>query len=106
MIKWAKNLYLGDTINPKKKDRIMKSIETGKFTFEVYCILFASNPENLFDIMNANELLFPYYSKKELYVVGLALSRIEAFELVKEMIDQVYRETGSFSVRDYFTDES
>jgi hypothetical protein len=105
MIKWAKNLYLSDNISTKKLDNIIKSVENGKLMFEVYCILLASNPDNLFDIMNANEFLFPYYKRKENYVIGLATSKVEAFELVKDMIDIVYKETNNFSVREFFTDE-
>lgn len=102
MIKWAKNLFLSENITPKKKRKIIKDIEKGNLTFEVYCVTFASNPENLFDIMNANEFLFPYYDKKQLQVLGIALSKHEAFLLVKDMLDEIYTETGSFRVREYF----
>ncbi|WP_313129259.1 hypothetical protein [Anaerocolumna sp.] len=102
MIKWAKNLFLSENITPKKKAKIIKNIEKKNLLLEVYCITFASNPENLFDIMNANEFLFPYYSRKEIQILGIALSKKEAFELVKDMLEEIYRETGGFQVREYF----
>jgi hypothetical protein len=102
MIKWAKNLFLSENITPKKKAKIIKNIEKRNLMLEVYCITFASNPENLFDIMNANEFLFPYYSRKEIQILGIALSKREAFELVKDMLEEIYRETGGFQVREYF----
>lgn len=80
----------------------MKAIENRQLTFEVYCITFASNPNNLFDIINANELLFPYYAQKEIYVLGLAASKEKATLLVKDMLEEVYRESGGFCVREYF----
>ena len=102
MIRWANNLYISENIDSKSKRKIMKDMEKGKLTFEVYCITFASNPKNLFDIINANEFLFPYYDKKEMYILGMALSKHEAFLLVKDMLEEVYRETGDFQVREYF----
>lgn len=102
MIKWAKNLFLSENITPKKKAKIIKSIEKKNLMLEVYCITFASNPENLFDIINANEFLFPYYDKREIQVLGVALSKQEAFWLVKDMLEEIYRETGGFQVREYF----
>ena len=80
----------------------MKSIEKGELTFEVYCITFASNSHNLFDIINANELIFPYYSKKDIYILGLAGSRGQAKQLVKDMLLEIYNKTGDFRVREYF----
>jgi hypothetical protein len=43
----------------------------------------------LFDIINANDLLFPYYRKKEIYVLSLAASREAAKLLVKDMLEEV-----------------
>lgn len=102
MIKWADNLYLSKDITLKKKNKLMKAIESGLLTFEVYCITFASNPNNLFDIINANDLLFPYYRKRKIYVLGLATSREAAKLLVKDMLEEVYNETGEFRVREYY----
>lgn len=83
-------------------NRLKKSIEKGKLKFEVYCITFASNNENLFDIMNVNELLFPFYKRKEIYIVGLATSKEEAILLVVDMLMEIYNNTGDFLVREYF----
>lgn len=102
MIKWANNLFLSENITPKKKRKIIKDIEKRHLTYEVYCITFASNSKNLFDIINANEFLFPYYDKKELQVLGMALSKQETFLLVKDMLEEIYKATGSFQVREYF----
>lgn len=103
MIIWAEKLYLSADIKSKKKIKLMEYIENGKLTFEVYCITLASNPDNLFDIINANELLFPYYVKQEMYILGLAASKEQAKLLVKDMVEEIYKNTGSFQVRDYFS---
>lgn len=102
MIKWAEKLYLSEEIKQNKLNKLKKVIEKGKVTFEIYCITIASNTDNLFDIINANELLFPYYERKDMYIIGLAESKLEAKLLVKDMLLEVYNNTGGFKVREYF----
>lgn len=102
MILWTSRIYFGDKLN-KKKDKVIASINNSEVTFGVYCITFASNEDNLFDIMNANELLFPHYKKSEVRIVGLAKGKEEALELVQKMLMEVYHKTGSFDVKTYFT---
>ncbi len=101
MIRWADKLYLSEDLKKKKK-KMMMNIENNNLNFEIYVIMLASNTDNLFDIMNANELQFPYYLKKDNYVLGIAGSRGLAMELVKDMIEEVYSKTGGFLVREYF----
>ena len=102
MVQWAEKLYIGDKLK-KKKDQVIASINKREATFNVYCIAFASQPCNLFDIMDANEHLFPHYKKVDVRIVGLARGKKEAITLVQQMIMEVYRETGAFDVRAYFT---
>lgn len=87
----------------KKKDRAISSINNSEVTFGIYCIAFASHPDNLFDILDANELLFPHYKKSEIRIVGIAKGKEEAVGLVKDMLLEVYNNTGGFDVRTYFT---
>lgn len=102
MIQWTAKLYIGDKMK-KKKNKAITSINNSKATFNVYCIAFASNPCNLFDIMDANELLFPHYRNSDVCIVGLAKGKAEAIELIRKMLMEVYNETGNFNVRAYFT---
>jgi hypothetical protein len=102
MVIWASRLYIGDKMK-KKKDKVIASINDKQATFGVYCIAFASHPDNLFEILEANELLFPHYQKSEIHVIGLAKGKQEAVSLVQEMLMEVYNNTGEFDVRTYFT---
>lgn len=52
--------------------------------------------------MNVNELLFPFYKRKDIYIVGLATSKEEAILLVVDMLMEIYNNTGDFLVREYF----
>jgi len=102
MVQWTTKLYIGDNMK-KKRDKAIASINKGEATFGVYCIAFASQPSNLFDIIEANELLFPHYKKSDICILGLARGKEEAVNLVSDMLMEVYNETGDFDVRTYFT---
>lgn len=102
MIRWITALYIGDKMK-KKKDKVIASINNSEATFNVYCITFASNPNNLFDIMDANELLFPHNKKNDICIIGLAKGKAEAILLAKTMLTEIYNQTGEFNVRAYFT---
>lgn len=102
MIQWASKLYIGEKLI-KKKDKAISKISKGKVTTGVYCIAFASGQHNLFDIMDANQLLFTHYKKKDITIVGLARGREEALDLVQDMLIEIYKNTGDFNVREYFT---
>lgn len=101
MILWTSRLCVGNRMK-KKKNKVIASINNREATFGVYCIAFASHPSNLFDILDANELLFPHYQKSEVTVVGIAKGREEAVKLVQSMLMEVYQKTGEFDVRTYF----
>jgi len=102
MINWSSRLYVGDKLK-QKKDKAIQSIKRKKVTFGIYCITFASHPDNLFDIIDANELLFPHYQRSDIYIVGLAKGKDEAINLVHDMLMEIYQKTGDFKVKNYFT---
>ncbi|NLZ83857.1 MAG: hypothetical protein GX915_09345 [Clostridiales bacterium] len=102
MINWSPKLYVGDKLN-SKMDKTIKSIDNRKVTYGIYCITFASNPDNLFDIINANELRFPHYQRSDVYIIGLTKGREEALDMVEDLLMEVYQNTGEFKVREYFT---
>ena len=101
MIIWHRNLWM-DEIVRKNPGKYKRAVERGKFKLSLYCITLPSNPENLLDIYHVNEFLFPYYQGKEITVVGMAHSREAAFELVREMVEQVYRQGSDVNLREYF----
>ncbi len=102
MILWSSRILVGEKLE-KKKEKVMASINNREAAFGVYCVAFASNPQNLFDILEANELLYPHYKKANIHIVGLAKGWEEAIDLVQKMLLEVYHNTGEFDVRNYFT---
>lgn len=102
MVQWTSRIYVGEGLK-RKKDKAMASINNRRITSDIYCIAFASSPDNLFDIMNANELLFPHYQKADVKIIGLAKGKDEATRLTQDLVMKVYEKTGGFDVRGYYT---
>lgn len=103
MITWYHKLYMDDHII-KNVDKIKTAIEENKPSIGIYCIALASNENNLFDIMNVNELMFQHYRRNKIYILGLARGKESAKRLVVRMIEDVYNETGDFHAREYFAE--
>lgn len=103
-MKWYKNLYVGESI-AKNKRRVIWKIKHNVGVLDIYIISFASNKDNLFDIIPARELLQKGYPKENIKIIGLAKGRDEAFELVQQIIDEIYQCTGDVNVWEYFKEK-
>lgn len=101
MIRWYRDLYLDDKAK-KNKHKCMHSLEQGKLTMGLYCIAIASNQENLFDIINTNELLFKHYKRSVISIVGLAYGKESAISLVTNIITEMYQQLGDIDTKSYF----
>lgn len=101
MIKWCERLYMDEEVG-KKPDKWKRKVEQGKLTLDLYCVCAASNPDNLFDIIGCNELLFRYYKSRGLIVLGLAKSQYGAELLVQEMVEDMLKALGTLDVKEYF----
>lgn len=102
MIEWYQNLYL-DSVTSKKVELYKNLVMDGKIHIPpVYCVCIACNRSNLLDIISCNELRNAHYQSNELRVIGLSASYKESLELVKQIIMNVYRETGDFDVRSFY----
>lgn len=100
-MRWAQNLYLSEK-TAKKKEKIIRKANRGAGMVSIYFITLASNSQNLFDIFHAAHLKQPAFYGQNPYVVGIASGYEEALFMLRQMIEDIYRETGAFRVREYF----
>lgn len=100
MLEWYKNLYVGDNVK-KNKSSIIRKINHKKATFGIYLITAASNPENLLEIIAANQLLMPMQRKLCPVIVGIAGDYTEALEIVQKIITETYQAEKNTDVRRY-----
>lgn len=103
-MKWYRRLYLGDKAG-KAKYKVFGMVRKGRFQMDTFLIMLPSNSENLLDVVPVGVINQPHFKKKnfndELYVVGIAKGRDEALELVRSIIDEVYKNTGGFDIPKY-----
>lgn len=98
---WTKKVYYGKKAQ-KKKRRWKKELKKGKLLPNVYVISFASSETDLFDIIPAWVLSKTDYPRENVKILGIAVGKSEALELVEKLVMKTYLETGGFCVREFF----
>ena len=102
-MRWAKELYLSEkTVN--SRDKIIRKANRGIGMVSIYFISLASNEQNLFDIFHAAHLKQSAFYSQNPFIVGIASGYEEALEMTRRIVEDIYRETGGFKVREYFGD--
>lgn len=98
MLNWYKNLYIGDNAKKKPKKLIHK-INQGAGVIDVYVITLAVNPENSLEIFSANLLMQSALRRNCPTIIGLAKGYEEALEIIEQIVNEVYQETGTAEIR-------
>lgn len=91
MILWHENLYM-DMVVKKHKRHAMKSVMKAKASCGYVCICLSTNENNLLDIIDGKEMIFPYYKRRKMYVVGLAENKQSAIKLVCRIVEEMMKE--------------
>lgn len=98
-MKWYKKLYLGESI--KQVKWLQFKIAHGKKPAGYYCITLPENQKNLLDIYPSEFLRTPGMKADDLYIVGLASDKREAWEVIRSIIEDVYVHTRGFDIKAY-----
>lgn len=104
-MRWYRKLYLGPRA-ARQIDRIRRNAGEGKFMAGVYYITLSSAPEGLLDMFHNGMLTEPLFSSlQRTDIVGVAYGNLEAVELIRGIIEDIYRNTGGLDVRNYFREQ-
>lgn len=97
-MKWYKKLYHSDSIKQVKwaKYQMLYRKKT-----HYYCIALAGHPQNLLDIYESRFLQTTHLKLDDIYVLGIAKTKNEAYEVVRQIIEDVYTHTHGFDIRQY-----
>lgn len=81
----------------------MRKMKRNRSASGVYCITLPVFQDGILEIYEYEELRQPLYEELEhpVIVIGITGSMAEAEELVRLIVDEVYRNTGSFDVEGY-----
>ena len=104
MVEWYKDL-IKDDFMLNCSDEIICNIINRKIVHGIYCVCLPSNDKNLLDIINANEFKFPHYDKITTKVIAICKGKESAVNIVKNLVLDVYKNTGSYDVKKYFSDK-
>ncbi len=79
-------------IRDRKLDKILKRISKGKRVHNLYVIVLPLGRDGLLEIYVYNQLLQPFYRPvvDQIHVLGVALSKEDAEELVLQMVQDMY----------------
>lgn len=97
---WYKNLYIGENAK-ENKQKIIRNIKRRKLQFGAYVLALPESDHNILDIYPSIVLLQPYFKKKDLFVLGIASSKDEAYEVMEQIVMDSYRSTGAFDIKEY-----
>lgn len=98
-MKWYKKLYLGESI--KQVKWVQFKITYSKKAEGYYCIALSENKDNLLDIYPSKFLRTPGLKGNWPCIIGIASGRSEAFDVVRDIIEDVYVHTRGFDIKSY-----
>ncbi len=99
---WYEDLFVGESITPRKKKRIIRSVRRRSPFNGAYILALASNPDNLIDIIPAKELHQRAYPCRRMFIIGLAGDYEEALSLAGGIVGGIYAVQGDFRLREFF----
>ena len=104
MLRWYKNLYLGNTVKGQEK-KLRRKLEKGNRR-GIWLVTIASNEENNLDLIPAELLLQKSLRVQCPMIVGMGFTRIEAMGILLEIVQEVYRETQDMNIRAWLLEGS
>lgn len=98
---WYRNPYFGKTAE-KSRERIMRKLEEESGWPFLLLITLPATKENQLEILSPGNYRRQAARKGETLIVGAAVGMREAKRLVEQIVGDVYRQTGTANVREYF----
>ena len=99
---FSEKLYLSDSIDCRKLDKLKSKLRNTPFLAKVFLITIAMNEKDQLDILESKYLTFPFYNSYPLTVVGLAKSNAEAVHLVQKIFQDCLDERKHVNVKAFF----
>ena len=100
MVKWYKNLYVGETAKERER-KIRHQVNRGRFLPGLYLITFAANEKDQLDIIESKYLVQKRVRNTLPEIVGIAFGYGEALELLMKIATEAYENTGDCDVRSF-----
>lgn len=102
---WYDELYLGKKCL-HRANRLKYKITNRIPHQQVYLIVLPQSNHTVLEMIPSSLLLQESYPAEDMRVIGMGASRAEAMELIRQIIDEVYRLQGNFDVSAYMNASS
>ena len=96
-------LYLGESIEVKKVDKIKKKLRSKLLLSNEYLILPARNQKEQLDIMEAKQLAQRHYDGATFLVIGIAADYKDALGVIERLVQDCLKERGDCKLREYLS---
>lgn len=103
VFRYAPKLYLGQSMNEEKLDKIKKKLDKNPFFANVWILAFATSPLDQLEFYDSKWIRFRSYEGFEPYVVGICKNEQEALELVERIAKDCFSERGDCALREYLS---
>lgn len=101
-MRFYKELYVGEEVKNLTKKKI--NLKIGKGFLNFYIITLAQNDDQL-NIFKASQLKQKLFDKKSLKIVGIANNYNEAVQLVIQITEDIYKQTGNANIKQFFAEK-
>ncbi len=99
---WYRDLYVGETFQKKKK-QVRHLVESGQIMRGLYLLILRTDVQNnQLEILTQKEFQKQLDRLEPLMIVGIAFESKEANDILVQITEQVYQETGTADIRAYF----
>lgn len=96
------SLYLGESINTEKMDKIIKKLKKSPLLAGVYVLTISKNASDQLELYDAKQLVQRYYRNNPPYIVGIAKDYSEGLMLVEKIVAECLETRGDCALKEYF----
>ena len=94
-MRWWEHLYMGDKAG-RNRPGVLRGIREGKPMPDTYVITLPESGNHILDIRPVLLLTRKEREAEDFLVLGVACGYREACQVVRDMVDDMYRHTGGF----------
>lgn len=98
MAHWYSELYVSEAAAPYRK-KIINAVNRSRPIPGAYLITLRTCETDQLDIYDMMQLKIPGLAKRAGTIIGIAMGRTDAFELLARIAEEVYSETGGADIR-------
>ena len=104
-MKVYKNLYTSEILK-KKKEKILRNMEKGKYSFDLFVLTLNPEDGQHLEIYPACMFYQSVIKHEDLILVGIASGYEDALFLLEDIVDEVYEQTNDVDLRAYILDHN